>query len=282
MPHLLWLADVARSTGLPVVEVPGWQHRAARDRAGKPVPMVEPLGGVMLHHTATRASSPGDYPSLTVVRDGRAGLSGPLCHYGLGRSGTVYVVAAGKANHAGVGHVHGISDSRRWVGIEAEHPGGAAPWPPDQLDAYARLAVAVLAHAGLPASRAVGHREFARFADGRLGRKPDPTFDLAAFRADVAARLAGASPARPPAPPAPEPTTEVDVARLPMLRKGATGQPVRNLQGLLIARGRPEVRPDGAFGPVTDQAVRRWQGLAGLDVDGVVGPRTWTALLERP
>jgi hypothetical protein len=35
---------------------------------------------------------------------------------------------------------------------------------------------------------------------------------------------------------------------------------------------------DGEFGPKTDKAVRRYQTLAGLGVDGIVGNKTWTAL----
>jgi hypothetical protein len=61
---------------------------------------------------------------------------------------------------------------------------------------------------------------------------------------------------------------------LPTLRKGSSGNDVALLQqrlGLSPA--------DGAFGPMTDAAVRRFQGAHGLATDGVVGPQTWGALL---
>jgi Putative peptidoglycan binding domain/D-alanyl-D-alanine carboxypeptidase len=65
---------------------------------------------------------------------------------------------------------------------------------------------------------------------------------------------------------------------LPYLRKGDKGAPVRSLQALLSTRSTLEV--DGSFGTNTDTAVRKLQAAAALDVDGVVGPDTWRALLE--
>src|SRR5690349_16126499 len=66
--------------------------------------------------------------------------------------------------------------------------------------------------------------------------------------------------------------------RWPVVRRGASGQPVRTLQYLLRARG-GAVAVDGAFGRDTDRAVRAFQRSHGLAIDGVVGPRTWRALL---
>ena len=39
-----------------------------------------------------------------------------------------------------------------------------------------------------------------------------------------------------------------------------------------------EITTDGVFGSRTEQTVRRFQGLNGLAVDGVVGRNTWNAL----
>jgi len=101
--------------------------------------------GVMLHHTATPASAKGDYPSLRVVTRGHGTLKGLLCNFGLGRSGTIYLVTEGRAFHAGKGHYKGItSGNSSLLGIEGEHPGTKTPWPEQQFDPYCRLVASVL------------------------------------------------------------------------------------------------------------------------------------------
>lgn len=57
-----------------------------------------------------------------------------------------------------------------------------------------------------------------------------------------------------------------------VLRVGDRGAAVKELQRAL------GVAVDGAFGPVTLDAVQTYQRDMGLPVDGVVGHRTWTAL----
>ena len=64
----------------------------------------------------------------------------------------------------------------------------------------------------------------------------------------------------------------------PLVREGADGHPVRTLQHLLRGRGH-QVAVDGDFGAKTDQAVRAFQQSKNLTVDGIVGPRTWSALI---
>lgn len=62
----------------------------------------------------------------------------------------------------------------------------------------------------------------------------------------------------------------------PRLQQGATGSDVSYLQTLL------DIDVDGVFGPDTDKAVRSFQAEHGLLVDGVVGSRTWEALIGGP
>jgi peptidoglycan DL-endopeptidase CwlO len=58
----------------------------------------------------------------------------------------------------------------------------------------------------------------------------------------------------------------------PILRTGASGPAVAHLQRLV------GVQVDGSFGSSTLRAVRRFQAVHGLLVDGQVGPHTWAAL----
>jgi len=59
------------------------------------------------------------------------------------------------------------------------------------------------------------------------------------------------------------------------------GSDIALLQNRLLALGYSEVGiADGVFGRYTDQAVRHFQQLNNLDVDGVIGPLTWEALFS--
>jgi peptidoglycan hydrolase-like protein with peptidoglycan-binding domain len=71
------------------------------------------------------------------------------------------------------------------------------------------------------------------------------------------------------------------------IRKGSKGSGVRLCQEILKSYGDPQLDPgaiDGDFGPITEAAVKAFQGTHvdfdgnPLKVDGIVGPKTWTAL----
>lgn len=67
---------------------------------------------------------------------------------------------------------------------------------------------------------------------------------------------------------------------LNVLDRGCQGRDVQTLQHLLntTARFRPPLKLDGRFGPNTERAVRQLQLTRGLEVDGIVGRRTWRSL----
>jgi len=65
----------------------------------------------------------------------------------------------------------------------------------------------------------------------------------------------------------------------PILRKGTKGTSVAQLQKLLNAFNKDfKLQVDGDFGLATLSAVKQFQKSAGLNADGVVGPKTWQAL----
>jgi len=63
-----------------------------------------------------------------------------------------------------------------------------------------------------------------------------------------------------------------------VLRRGAKGEDVKQLQTRLRSHGFPTLAVDGDFGPATEAAVRHFQSERKLVVDGIVGPQTWAAL----
>lgn len=170
------LADAARKSGLKVIELNGWRSRGHGELVA--------VRTIVVHHTATSAAVPGNYPSLGIVRDGRKDLAGPLANLGLGRDGTVYVIAAGLAWHAGEVRERDYGNAYS-IGIEAEH-NGVGKWTTKQYDAYVRLCAALVKHYGLSVSDVRGHKEVC----APVGRKVDPNFDMGPFRAEVARALA--------------------------------------------------------------------------------------------
>lgn len=66
----------------------------------------------------------------------------------------------------------------------------------------------------------------------------------------------------------------------PTSRKGAKGQAVKDLQEALTALGLKPGPIDGIFGKKTEDAVKAFQKLKGIEVDGVVGPVTWINIDE--
>lgn len=265
------LAAHLRRRGLSVVIVPGAATRGALDDRGRRGFPVQP-GALLVHHTATPDTAAGDYPSLRVVRDGRTGLPGPLAQIGLGRSGTVYLIAAGLAWHAGK-VASAAHDNWHAVGIEGEDNGTDNRWPAGYYDAYVRLCAALSEPAGLGLSTVLGHKEVAAPA----GRKVDPVWSMGTFRRAVQLLRATWATSPPPAPPA---------GSVRVLRLGVTGADVKTLQ---VEMGRlfptyAKLAADGSYGYATARAVREFQTRAKSDgkyagtVDGIVGPDTRKSL----
>jgi peptidoglycan hydrolase-like protein with peptidoglycan-binding domain len=258
---LTWLPEVLKAAGLKVATIPGWEGRGHGN--------VGQILGVLCHHTAGPKS--GNLPSLNTLVNGRTGLPGPVANLGLGRDGTYFVIAAGKAHHAGNGDWKGLTNGNtNFIGIEAENTGlpNDSPWPAVQMDAYRRGVAAILAHVGRGVEFCAGHKEYAL----PPGRKPDPNFDMAEFRSSVAAVLSGAIPPPPLIPQVEPPPSPGAPSGRPTLRRGASGALVGQVQEIL------GVPADRIFGPRTEAALRAFQRLHSLVDDGIIGPKTWAAL----
>lgn len=262
---LTWLPDVLKDAGLKVSLVPGWETRGLGD--------VGAIVGVICHHTGVRNPGRLNMPTLNSLIKGRraepglAALPGPLAQLGLGRDGTYFVIAAGRAAHAGKGSFKGASGNLRFIGIEAENGGNNStdPWPEIQVEAYQRGVAAILKHLGKDESFCCGHKEYAP------GRKDDPSLNMSEFREAVRGFMSGAAqprgliPAVETAPPAgrqPRPT----------IRRPMKGDLVKLVQTKI------GVAADGIFGPNTEAAVRAFQRGHALVPDGIVGPKMWAVL----
>ncbi len=83
------------------------------------------------------------------------------------------------------------------------------------------------------------------------------------------------------------PAVEMVSVQLPVLKKGDTGSAGKNAQALLIYHGYAcggriiagHEEPDGEFGPATENAVRAFQRLAGLEADAMIRAETWTMMV---
>ncbi|WP_054815435.1 N-acetylmuramoyl-L-alanine amidase [Nocardia arizonensis] len=172
----VWLADALREEGLRVAEFPGWRERGHGDFGD--------IWGVIAHHTG------GSRTPASEIAYGIPTLEGPLSQLHLAQDGTVTVVAAGVAWHAGRGSWPGLPEddaNSHTIGIEAAN-NGTEGWSTAQYDAYVGCCAAILRRLGYGADRVIGHKEWAGTEQGKW----DPgAMDMDQFRADIAERLKG-------------------------------------------------------------------------------------------
>lgn len=279
--------------GLEVVEVDGWRTHNRNS--------VGPWGGVhgvMIHHTVTQ----GTANTIQVVRDGYAGLPGPLCHGMIAKDGTVHLVGYGRANHAGLGDpgvlaaviaehalpgdtAATVDGNRAFYGFECENLGsGTDPWPAAQLDAIERAGAAICRVHGWGAQSVIGHLEW------QPGKIDPKGFAMAGMRNRIAGRLGQGTPATLPAPARPK----VSLSRLIAAARSnpsAGGQPVTyagvvTYETALVDEGLLAKQfLDGHFGTTTITATSEWQerlgyrGRApGQPADGIPGRDSLTRL----
>jgi peptidoglycan hydrolase-like protein with peptidoglycan-binding domain len=266
------LANELRRYGCRVVEVNGWQTRGSSTFSPK---------GVVAHHTAS-SSRGGDAPALGICINGRSDLPGPLCQVLISRSGICYVIAAGRANHAGTGGYRGLSGNSSVFGIEAENNGVGEPWSKAALDAYERCAAAMLDITNRGSEWLCAHREW-------TSRKIDPTgINMDQFRASVGRRLNNPGTSQPGY----NPSVPGTAGSTSTLKLGSRGAEVRSLQNTLNFWKMNAGIADGVFGQQTKEAVIRMQQKLKIKADGEWGPaskaaydkfaKTMAALASKP
>lgn len=64
----------------------------------------------------------------------------------------------------------------------------------------------------------------------------------------------------------------------PVIRKGDTGEIVKELQAILKYTFNYSISIDSSFGSETKSVVKKFQEKHKLSIDGVVGPNTWKKL----
>ncbi|WP_354596061.1 N-acetylmuramoyl-L-alanine amidase [Streptomyces sp. JL1001] len=189
-----WLKALRAEGVTDIVEMPGWRTNN-RNHKGP----FSDVHATMIHHTAGEGTGLPSY-----CFNGNAALPGPICHDFLARSGRLYLVGNGRANHAGTvarnaydavrnerSH-HPAPDAAEPVdgnavsyGLECENNGQPSrTWPAKQYDVAVRVQAARCRFHGWSADSVWAHKEATR-------RKPvDPRLPMDQFRRDVAERLA--------------------------------------------------------------------------------------------
>ena len=76
------------------------------------------------------------------------------------------------------------------------------------------------------------------------------------------------------------PSEGEDDVTTPTLQAGSNGKQVANVQVILNQQAGAGLKVDGNFGGLTADAVRAWQHFWGLTEDAIVGPATWSTLIN--
>lgn len=186
-----------RAAGVVVHEWAGWEYRGNGQSSA--------YEGALVHHTATPF---GFAPRILV--DGRSDLSGPLCNYAGNVDGSVTVIAAHPANHAGASGGRSMGPlpvtslfNRRVLGLEIVYPGNVPMKDAQYRTAllWSRIATDVVGFGNIDRARA--HAETSITGKWDPGFASGLTINMLAFRR--AAEIAGA-----PAP-VPPPSEEDDM-----------------------------------------------------------------------
>ncbi|MFI8346325.1 N-acetylmuramoyl-L-alanine amidase [Streptomyces sp. NPDC085596] len=161
---------------------------------------------------------------------------------------------------------HARSGNASGIGIEHEGYVDNPSWFTDAMyRSSAALTASLCAKYGIPKDRAhiVGHSE----VPGNDHTDPGPNWNWTYYMQLVGGSTGGGE-------------VQLSFPSYDTLRSGSSGPQVSAAQSLLNAQGFNVGTVDGSFGSKTTSAVTAFQQARGLGADGVVGARTWTALLS--
>lgn len=172
-----------RAAGIVVHEWPGWESRGNGQTSA--------YEGGLVHHTATGFGNalPGTNVGNLLVL-GRSDLAGPLCNYAGNADGSITVIAAHPANHAGASGGRSMGPlpvttlfNKRVLGLEIVYP-GTEPMRTAQYRAaliWARVVADVCGGGDIQRVRA--HAETSVTGKWDPGDAPGRTINMTAFRA---------------------------------------------------------------------------------------------------
>lgn len=196
--HVLatWLPAAFDKWGVRYVKVAGWEDRGRPMASGYFDPNAS-----LTHHTGSTSSATNPAPSLRTLIEGRSDLSGPLSQVSTDYNGLTYIIAAGRANHAGtakatMGNPAGDGNAM-YLGNEVQ-TNGTQTMPKAQYDATVLVAAAIADHFGQTSASKVGlHATTSLSGKWDLGAgtgKSGVPYSITKFRADVTARLIAGPP----------------------------------------------------------------------------------------
>lgn len=169
-----------RAAGITVHEQAGWQTRGNG--------MSSAYEGFIWHHTATGFAN----ANLGVLINGRSDLAGPLCNTCGWADGSVGMISANPANHAGASGGYntaplpktGLFNKYVW-GHEIIYPGDQPMTAPQYRTAgiLAKICTDVFGYGDI--NRSKGHAETSVTGKWDPGYAPGKTLDLNKFRSDA-------------------------------------------------------------------------------------------------
>ncbi len=171
-----------RAAGITVREASGWQSRGNGQTSA--------YEGGLVHHTATGygIAVPGTGPGNLLI-NGRPDLRGPLCNYAGNDDGSITVIAAHPANHAGASGGRSMGPlpvtslfNRRVLGLEIVYPGTSPMRPAQYRSALVWSKAVADVCGGGNIERVRAHAETSITGKWDPGEAPGRTINMAAFR----------------------------------------------------------------------------------------------------